>query len=376
MNSAEIVHFLRLIGAKNIQSDDARGWVRASCPLAPWLHESGQDRKPSFGVKVPDKEGESPYYHCFACQSNGQLPKLLSTVARLSGDRQLEASNYLSQFELFSSSDADAAPKRRRIRLKDRFASVNFVEREVLRNPPVPSDVLAQYPLLSEKSDLTAHATALRWLAYERHISLQSIAKFKLRLFVNPLDDIGVIFPIIDKDGETVLDLWARLIDDKSFFRVTRSISGAGVDYKAPNLLFGNHLFDQTKPGVLVEGAVDALRLHTLGIKNVVASFGALSSEQLESLYAPVLYLGFDNDDAGHSFTRKAMKSLRVPSIGILDWSVAGIKDAGELTGLDQFKRVFDERRKILRAPKVKTREVDGKPRARRVFLKDDGTFL
>lgn len=375
MNIQEITQFLRLIGAKNIQQDEARGWVRASCPLAPWLHENGVDNKPSFGIKAPENDGEAPYYHCFTCQSNGPLPRLMANLSKMSGERFAEASNFLSQFQLFSDSD-DERPKRRRIVLKDRFAGVNFGEREVLINRPVPPEVLAQYPLLAEKSDLNAHADALRWLAYDRHITLPSIAEFKLRLYVNPLDETGVIFPILDKDGETVLDLWARLIGEKQFFRVTQSLSGSSVEYKAPNLLFGNHLFNPQKPVIIVEGAIDALRLRSLGFKNVLASFGALSNEQIESFYAPVVYLAFDNDAAGREFTKKAVAKLNSPSISILDWGIIGIKDAGELENMEQFRKVFDARTKILRAPKVKERKVPSEPRAKRLYLKNDGTFL
>ncbi len=329
MNIQEITHFLRLIGAENIQQDEARGWVRASCPLAPWMHESGRDRKPSFGIKVPENEDEVPYYHCFTCQSNGPLPRLIANLTQMSGDRMAEASNYLSQFQLFKSTDEDR-PKRRRIILKDRFANVNFGEREILTNRPVPEEVLKDYPLLAEDCDLNAHTDALQWLKTDRNITDEAIAAFKLRLYVNPLDDVGVLFPILDKDGETVLDLWARLISEKNFFRVTQSLTGSAVEYKAPNLLFGNHLFNPEKPVLLVEGAIDALRLYSLGFKNVLAAFGSLSNEQIESLYAPVVYLGFDNDAAGHEFTKKAVAKLRVPSISILDWGVVGIKDAGE----------------------------------------------
>ena len=377
MNSSEIIEFLRLIGAENITNDEARGWVRASCPLARWKHESGQDRKPSFGIKIPEKDGEAPYFHCFTCETNGPLPKLLSILSQCSGDRLLEASNFLSQLQLFDNKENEVnSGGRRRIRIKDKFASLDFGAREIKVNRPVPASVLEQYPLLAEKNEYTAHAEALRWICRERKISLATVEKYKLRLFTNSLDDVGVIFPILDKDGETVLDMWARLIHEKSFFRVTNSMSGTSVDYKAPNLLFGNHAFDPKKPGVLVEGAIDALRLHSLGVKNVLASFGSLSNEQIESLYAPVMYVGFDNDDAGRDFTKKAVKKLDVPSICILDWEVANVKDAGELETIEQFKKDFDARKKILKSSKVKNRVVTNEERPKRVFLKDDGSFL
>jgi len=377
MDIRDATRFLRLIGAENIVQDEARGWVRASCPLAPWLHEGGRDRKPSFGIKLSDASTDAPYYHCFTCNSSGPLPRLLSNLVQLSGDRMLEASNFLSKFELFpNKDDTEEAPRGRRIRFRDRFVGKDLSARQVKQNLPVPQDILQQYPLLSEKCDLNAHAEVLRWLAYERNITLQSIAKFQLRLMVTPLDDVCVIFPIIAKDGETVLDIWARRIDDKQFFRVTPAMAGTTIEYGAPNLLFGNHVFDPSRAVVVVEGALDALRLYSIGIKNVVASFGGLSREQLDALYAPVVYLGFDNDDAGRKFAKKAAEKLNVPSIALLDWGVGGIKDAAELRNLEHFKEIFEARVKILKSDKTKSRKLDTEPRPKKHFLKRDGSFL
>ena len=378
MNMQEIAEFLRILGAKNIQQDEARGWVRASCPLAPWQHEGGRDRKPSFGIKMPEQEGEAPYYHCFTCQSNGPLPKLVTSLMHLSGNRMAEASNYLSQFPLFKGGDdGEDRHGRRRIVLRDRFVDTRFTERETRRNEPVPPEVLAQFPPLYEKSDMNAHRDALLWLGKERGITVDAMRKYQVRLYVSPLDEVGVLFPIIDRDGVTVLDMWARLIDSKQFFRVTSSLSRSPIDYKAPNLLFGNHLFEPGKPIVLVEGAIDALKLESIGVHRAMASMGALSTEQAESLPASVVFLGYDSDAAGREFANRARKKLgNVPSVHLLDWGVAGCKDAGELETLAQFRQVFDARIKILKAPKVRERVTQNKPRAKLHFLKNDGTFL
>jgi DNA primase (bacterial type) len=216
----------------------------------------------------------------------------------------------------------------------DKYASPLFVEREVKQNLEVPPDCLQQYPLLAEHCDLTAHADALRWLAYTRKISLHSIAKFQLRLFVDPvLDEVGVIFPILSRDASRVLDMWVRMIDQKKFFRLSREFSGSQTDYHAPNLWFGNHLMTTDRPAVLVEGALDALRLDTLGVQNCHASLGEPSREQISSLYAPAVYLGFDGggDRAGNRYTKKMLENLQVSAISLLDWGVVGIKDAGDL---------------------------------------------
>jgi hypothetical protein len=355
MDASKIEQFLRLINAENIRRDDSCGWIMASCPLAKWLHEKGTDKKPSFGVKIPDSPDGAPSFHCFTCEASGRLPRLLHDLVQLSGDRMAEASNFLSQLPLFESDQEDARFPRR-IKFADRYESSRFLERGVKKNIPVPSEVLARYPLLAEQCSLTAHAEALTWLFRDRKISLRAIEQYKLRLYVDPIiDGAGVIFPILSRDGSQVLDLWVRLIGRKKFFRLTREYTGCSVDYKAPNLWFGNHLYRTGDPVALVEGALDALRLYSLGIENVLASFGEPSREQIESLYVPAAVLGYDNDSAGAAFTKKLVLTLQAPSISILDWGVAGRKDAGDLESEAEFRAVYDARRKILRSEKTKT---------------------
>ena len=49
-------------------------WLTAKCPLAPYLHKSGKDSNPSFGINL-----ESGLFNCFACES-GSLEKLVQTL--------------------------------------------------------------------------------------------------------------------------------------------------------------------------------------------------------------------------------------------------------------------------------------------------------
>jgi hypothetical protein len=340
---AQVEQFLLLIGAKKISRDLVNGWVRCSCPFAAWLHISGKDDRPSFGVKIPSQEGKAPYFYCFSCASAGPLPRLLHNLTNFTGDRMLEASNYLSQFALFD--ENDFLREKRRFKVIDKFASGRLENRSVLQNIYVPQEILFKYPILSEKCSLTAHYDALLWLTKTRNISLRAIDKFQLRLYIDDvLDDVGIIFPIIDRGSEHVLDMYVRLISQKRFFRLSKDITKSLVDYRAPNLWFGNHLYVEGQPVILVEGPMDALRLYTLGIENVLASFGEPSAEQIASVYAPVVHLAYDNDTSGHMFMRKLRDKLDVPNLHILDWGVVGIKDAGDLADLAQFRVVYDAR--------------------------------
>ena len=69
---------------------------------------------------------------------------------------------------------------------------------------------------------------------------------------------------------------------------------------------------------MLVEGVMDVKLLQAKGVHNVVATGGtSLSKEQLRSLElagCEVLYLAFDNDNAGKKATHKLLKNIRADS--------------------------------------------------------------
>jgi len=73
MNQNKIAAFLTTLGAHNIAIGDE--WVKASCPFAPFLHGSGTDRNPSFGIKI-EPTGRS-HFNCMACHKKGDLDDLL-----------------------------------------------------------------------------------------------------------------------------------------------------------------------------------------------------------------------------------------------------------------------------------------------------------
>lgn len=78
MDSGGVVQFLGALKAKHVQ---VRGkWVQCSCPLAPWLHDTGKDSSPSFAVRVePNKES---WFNCFVCKY-GSLGDLVVELQHL-----------------------------------------------------------------------------------------------------------------------------------------------------------------------------------------------------------------------------------------------------------------------------------------------------
>jgi hypothetical protein len=67
------VAFLKALG--NHEVDPSGVWVRAPCPLAFALHQSGKDTNPSFAINI-----DTGNFNCFTCKS-GKLTKLLQLIA-------------------------------------------------------------------------------------------------------------------------------------------------------------------------------------------------------------------------------------------------------------------------------------------------------
>jgi hypothetical protein len=339
-----LLRFLHAVGCENIKDPgEGSGWIRSTCPLAPWFHEGGKDKKPSFGVKVTG-EAKHSSYHCFGCGSSGILPRLLHNLQFLSGVHYKEASNILSSQDF---SEEGNSKRSGRVRLvRDKWKVLQETKR--LKNLPVPEEIVEKYPLVSETD--SAAAREITEYFKGRKIAEHFIKDYKLRIYVDDLSIFtGVVFPIMDREGKQILDMYVRMIEEKSFFRLSASLSGSSVEYFAPNVWFGNQFYDPEKPLMLVEGAMDALRLRTLGIQNVWASMGEVSEEQLARVHSRVVYFGFDSDEGGRRFTKKAAKHINAPSRFVLRWDTVGAKDAGDLEDRKQFRKVFDNRIKLER---------------------------
>ena len=73
MKEGVAVQFLKALGCHD--ASRVGGWVTCKCPLAPFLHKSGKDSTPSFGINI-----DSGKFNCFACQK-GSLETLLGIIS-------------------------------------------------------------------------------------------------------------------------------------------------------------------------------------------------------------------------------------------------------------------------------------------------------
>jgi len=351
MNKQRVKEFLEALGCSQIQVNAQSDWVKAACPLAAWTHEGGADRNPSFGVKATDDSGGVPTYHCFACGSSGTLPKLLHNIQMFSGEHNKEAADILSSEELGDDGehgDSKAETRKRKVISKDKWAKLERDRKR--RNVPVPETILQKFPLVTGLDDWRSE-TIVSYMREDRKIKESLIDDYQLRVYQDPIrQHVGIIFPIYNREGTQVMDMYVRMIHAKSFFRLNARLTDSKVNYQAPNLWFGNQFYDPERPLILVEGAFDVLRLRTLGVTaNLWAAMGNVSDDQIDKIHARTIYLAFDADSTGKGYMKKVAEKVEAPARYVLRWDIVDKKDPGELRNLDEFKTVFANRFKLER---------------------------
>jgi len=336
MNREGIQRFLRALGADmDTLVDSGRGWLNCACPLAPYLHSSGEDEHPSFGVSISD-DGWSVYY-CFACSDEAKpLSWLLHNIWLMSGKYPWEAAREYIRWEVHESEkkkpvvpDVWVAPKPRRL-------------------TPLPGKVLRKFPLLQGAKGFEARRC--RDFLEQRGIPGYIQNFCGLRYFEEMQ---ALAFPLTDINGNIYVlrvrrrkKKWIRTVSPKMVGFPWMRFPSLKKDVGA---WFGMHLVDWSRPVMLVEGEGDCLRLLSLGYFNVIASAtSSVTDRQINALTADTLILGYDADAAGEHACRRIVDMVEGRATLLkADWSLAekepGIacKDAGDLPSEEQLQVVL-----------------------------------
>ena len=155
-----------------------------------------------------------------------------------------------------------------------------------------------------------------------------------------------LMFPVIDVRGN-VIAFSGRALDDSPAKYMN---SPETPVFHKGNNIFALNLAKQTsaKDGIiLVEGNMDAVSLHSYGFQNAVAGLGtALTDAQAQLLkrYTPMVYLCYDNDEAGQKACEKAIETLSAAGIKLKVLSYSDAKDPDEYLkkkGAESFKKVI-----------------------------------
>ena len=144
-----------------------------------------------------------------------------------------------------------------------------------------------------------------------------------------------IMFPIHNTNGEVVGFTGRIYLPDSSPPKYMNSKET--IIFKKGNILFNYHRAKDAiriqKQVIIVEGNMDAIRMHTEGIKNTIALMGtSLTSNQIDlikKLRAQVILM-LDNDEAGNSATFQVGTLLEKENIPISIVRLSGEKDPDE----------------------------------------------
>lgn len=181
---------------------------------------------------------------------------------------------------------------------------------------------------------------------------------------LNLLDDLGLItkdgingydkfinrimFPITNLDGKTV-GYTGRIFNGEDSAKYINSKET--IIYKKGNIIFNyynaKNYIREEKCAILVEGNMDAIRMYSSGVRNVLALMGtAITKEQVEilkKLRVPIILM-LDNDNAGLLATLNIGEYLEKNNIITKVVRLSGAKDPDEYIinkGIEAFRETI-----------------------------------
>lgn len=298
------------------------------------------EKTPSFHVS-PDKQ----LYHCFGCGEGGNV---LTFVMKAENLDFVEGLKYLADRAHIALPDPDMAENAdKQYKKKQRLISANTcaakffysslmsekgkIGREYFEKREISPKTVTGFGLgfaPDGRDELIKHMK-------ESGYSASELVDFGLAIIRNNkyIDKFRnrVIFPIIDVRGN-VIGFGGRVMDD-SKPKYLNSPETA-VFNKRLNLFALNFAKNrQADTLILVEGYMDVISLHQVGINNAVATLGtALTEEQSKIIarYAKNVVLCYDTDEAGVKATMRAIEIFSKTDCRVKVLSLPGAKDPDE----------------------------------------------
>jgi DNA primase len=363
------VFFLFCLQVKNVPNDDVRR-IKDQLDILDIvgdkvrLHRAGRnyvglcpfhdEKTPSFHVSQ-----ERQNYHCYGCGKGGDIFTFVMETEGLDFRQALELLAARAGIELTPlESRSGNAPKPTAGSLYDVMETARKAFRWFLTTPEgeaarayltrrnISPEVAARFELGWSTSSWDA---VWRVLQSER-VSAQEALDAGLVLesqrggFYDRFRG-RVIFPIRDLSGRLIA-FGGRIVDGEGAKYIN---SPEGTLYSKRRNLYLLHAaknaIREKKRAMLVEGYMDALRLHIHGYSEAVASLGtALTEEQAKLLkrFADRCYICYDSDTAGQDAALRGMYTLQNSGLDVYVISLPVGKDPDELLNSEGGKALFD----------------------------------
>ena len=299
------------------------------------------EKTPSFSV-TPEKG----FFYCFGCRESGNVISFLMKYDNLTFPEAIERLATRANIAL-PERTVSSAERKRMARLESMY-EVNELATNFFHNCLVKTELGKE---------------GLDYLL-KRGLSMETITKFRLgfapdgwdKLYTaftgrgvdsNVLLELGlcrkneqgkiydyfrkrVMFPIMDGKGR-VLGFGGRVLDDSN----PKYLNSPETEiFNKGHLLFAFYQSYRTirekKQAVLVEGYMDVLSCHNVGITNVVASLGTAYTKdhgRLLMRQAEEVVLAYDMDGAGRTAAKRAIELLQNTEFSVKVVSMPDGKD-------------------------------------------------
>lgn len=305
MNLYGIKNLLDDMGVRNVKNSGTH-YVISLCPF----HE---DNQPSFSVNT-----ENGGFHCFACDAKGDLYELVKRYYNL--DFKNAQAFLLARSGLDSNIDIEDIMFLKKLKLStveevEEIAEPNHVypsEQMIARmnKGPDPYNYLKNRGFSDETIEYFEASYAEDFTGYGY--------KNQQRITIPGHDQLGKLCGFI---GRTPIDAKPKYLYSPGW-------------QKSFTLFNLHRAKNYSKDGIiLVEGSLDAMRLHDMGYPNVVAILGSeLSKYQYGLLkqYTEKVYLMFDNDKAGFKANSAAL-ALTKDNLDVYHVNLGDFNDPGDI---------------------------------------------
>jgi DNA primase len=311
--------------------------LKGLCPF----HE---EKSPSFTVDPVHK-----LYHCFGCDAGGDVIKFLQEIEALTFPEAVERlarlSNYTLRYEEMSSGQRQALGKRTRLTQAIAAAAAFYAQQLESDDGEAARQYLASRGLTQEDAARFGLGWAPdRWDALVRHLTAQGFEAAELQeAGIATTGQRGatdrfrgrVIFPIHDAGGKDVVAFGGRILPGVELKTGPRDgtppkyiNSSESAVYKKSHTLYALNWarseITRRQSALVVEGYMDVIALHRLGVRHAIATCGtALTAEHFRVLekFSPKVVLALDADAAGFAAAERARtlaEEVGVREIGVL----------------------------------------------------------
>lgn len=319
------------------------------------LKPAGRNRKgvcPFHDEKTPSfmVSPEKGIWHCFGCDQGGDVFGFVMKMEGLEFRDALEMLAKKAGVELKPrGGGAKTGEFKKRLYAAAELA-VRYYQETLIKNPAALSYLKSRGLTKEIIRDFQVGYAPDSWEALTHFLLNQRFTQEELikaglasknARGLRDLFRARIMLPVCDNQGRPV-GFSARLLEDDGKSGPKYLNTPQTLLYDKSHLIYGLHLakdaIRENDEAVFVEGNLDVIASHQVGIKQVVASSGtALTSDQLKviSRLAKNIKLAFDEDQAGLAATERSIEMAQGLDLVVKVVELKGAKDPDELIKRD-----------------------------------------